>query len=389
MPRRPGAAAEVAVVRPRSSAPIDSGNRSRTESPPSRTADRDVGGKASPAPTVRAFCGMVTRAQAMEAVFRYAEAVAASRQPLLITGETGVGKELFARAVHELAGLEGEFVAVNIGGLEDAMFSDTLFGHVKGAYTGAGVERQGLLSRAAGGTLLLDEIGELEIRSQVRLLRLLEEREYYPLGSDAPRTADARIVCATCHDLEKSVSIGAFRRDLYYRLRAHHVYLPPLRERIEDLPLLVDHILGEAASALGRRKPTPPPELFDLLASYDFPGNVRELRAMVYNAVAQHRSGVLPLGSFREAIGGRRPVASPAGRAGSNGAPKAGCLDITGGFPTLADAEEFLVAEALRRAGNNQGVAASLLGISRETLNKRLARRKRLRVRDANAGRAP
>lgn len=331
------------------------------------------------------FRGVVTRNPAMQAIFRYAEGVAASRQPLLITGETGVGKELLARAVHDLSGLPGEFLAVNVAGLDDELFSDTLFGHVRGAYTGADADREGLLSRAGGGTLLLDEIGDLEPRSQVKLLRLLEDREYYSLGSDGARRSDARIVCATCHDLETISLRGRFRKDLYYRLRTHHVCIPPLRERMEDLPLLVDHHLAEAASALGRKKPTPPPELFQLLRSYCFPGNVRELRAMVFDAVAQHRGGVLSLYGFRRIIAGNR--AAP-GSAIAGGGQQAPLLSVPGTFPTLKAAEEFLVAEALCKAGNNQGVAASLLGISRETLNKRLARLKRLREGDGAPDRA-
>ena len=238
----------------------------------------------------------------MQAICRYVEAVAPSRQPVLVTGETGAGKELIARAIHDLSGCAGRFVAVNVAGLDDTMFSDTLFGHTRGAYTGADNKRDGLLARASGGTLFLDEIGDLKESTQVKLLRLLEEKLYYPLGSDAPLTTDARIVCATHHSLPKLLTAGEFRTDLFFRLQAHHVHIPPLRERMEDLASLLDHCLEEAAQSFGKKKPTPPPEIVTLLSVYHFPGNVRELRSMVFDAVAQHQSGVLSLESFRRAL---------------------------------------------------------------------------------------
>ncbi|MGE5698461.1 MAG: sigma-54-dependent transcriptional regulator, partial [Deltaproteobacteria bacterium] len=220
----------------------------RTTLPPSNRDD------------TRAFRGIVTTHPSMKVVLRYAETAARTGQPVLITGETGTGKELVARALHDLSGCPGAFVPVNIAGLDDTIFSDTLFGHRKGAYTGACQDREGLVARAADGTLFLDEIGDLERRSQIKLLRLLEEKEYNPLGADNPRKTSARIVCATNCDLAGRVSSGIFREDLYYRIRIHHVHVPPLRERMDDLPLLVDHCLEQASRSLGKRKPTPPAE---------------------------------------------------------------------------------------------------------------------------------
>ncbi len=163
-----------------------------------------------------AFKGIVTRNPAMYAIFRYVEMVAETNRPVLITGETGVGKELIASCIHDLSGRPGEFVSINAAGLDDTLFTDTLFGHEKGAFTGAEQKRAGLIERARGGTLFLDEIGDLEIPSQIKLLRLLQEGEYYPLGSDTPKKDYTRIVVATLHDLQKLQQEGKFRKDLYY-----------------------------------------------------------------------------------------------------------------------------------------------------------------------------
>jgi PAS domain S-box-containing protein len=315
-----------------------------------------------------AFSSIVTRSKKMRAVFQYVEVISESQQSVLITGETGVGKELIARVLHTLSGRTGAYVTVNVAGLDDAVFSDTLFGHKKGAYTGADSAREGLIAHAADGTLFLDEIGDLKESSQVKLLRLLQEQSYYPLGSDTPQRSNARIIVATNRDLEKFMSEGKFRKDLYYRLIAHHVQIPPLRERKEDIPLLLDHFLDKASYALNKKKPTSPPELLTLLAAYDFPGNVRELEALVTDAVARHRSGVLSMERFKEVIG--RDLRSSRSSLSGEGTP----LDISAHFPTLKEAEDFLIREALKRSHGNQRIAASFLGITSQALNKRLRR---------------
>ncbi len=192
--------------------------------------------------------------------------------PALIFGETGVGKELVARALHLAGDPDRPFIGVNVAGLDDNMFSDTLFGHKKGAFTGAETQRDGLISQAQDGTLFLDEIGDLNPTSQVKLLRLIQEKEYYPLGIDQPKKTNARIVCSTNHDLKQLVDKGSFRKDLYFRLNTHVITVPPLRERREDIPMLLGHFLEEAAQALRKRTPTPPPELLALLSAYEFPG---------------------------------------------------------------------------------------------------------------------
>lgn len=318
------------------------------------------------------FEPIITASEKMTTVFQYVEVVAHSGEPVLITGETGVGKELIARAVHEASGLKGNFVSVNVAALDDAMFSDTLFGHRKGAFTGANTSRDGMIVQAAGGTLLLDEMGDLRELSQVKLLRLLQEREYYAMGSDVPKKNNARILAATNRSLSDMVARGQFRKDLYYRLCTHHVEIPPLRERPEDIPVLLDHFLEKAARTLNRKKPVLPPQAVTLLTNYSFPGNVRELEAMVCDAVTRHRSGVLSLDSFRRCMKEGQMLKPRS----SNPIPKeaAAVSDPSVAMPTLREAETALIREALKRASGNQGIAASLLGISRTALNKRLKR---------------
>jgi len=313
------------------------------------------------------FAPIITNNAAMRARFQYLEAVAPSRQPILITGESGVGKELIAQAIHALGGNQGSLVSVNVAGLDDNIFADTLFGHVRGAFTGAETVRKGMIERAAGGTLFLDEIGDLNGPSQVKLLRLLQNGEYYPLGSDQPKQMTARVVVATHADLDAKMAAGEFRRDLYYRLYSHHVHLPPLRERRDDLPLLLDHFLAEAASKLGKKKPTPPKELVVLLSTYSFPGNIRELEAMVYDAVSQHNHKTLSMQSFLQRIDSQSdkvPV-EPSAIAEN----PFSCLND---LPTLQQAGKLLVEEAMHRSTGNQSVAARLLGISQPALSKRL-----------------
>ncbi len=315
-----------------------------------------------------AFSALATEDKGMRSIFHYVEAVAKGNQPVLVTGESGSGKELIARAIHSLSQRAGELVAVNVAGLDDTMFADTLFGHVRGAFTGASEARSGMIERASEGTLFLDEIGDLSLPSQVKLLRLLQEGEYYPLGSDRPRWMRARVVVATHHDLMARQASGAFRKDLYYRLRSHHVHIPALRERRGDIPLLLDHFLGEAAREFGKKKPTPPKALAVLLANYAFPGNVRELRSMVFDAVGAHQGRLLSMDAFKLAIG-----EGEAGQIAARGAETASnpFLPLER-LPTLSESRELLVKEALRRAEGNQSIAARLLGISQSALSKRL-----------------
>jgi two-component system nitrogen regulation response regulator GlnG len=322
-----------------------------------------------------AFAEIVTQSPSLLAIFRYVEAIAGSPQPVLITGETGTGKELMANALHRLSARPGELVAVNVAGLDDTMFSDTLFGHTRGAFTGADRAREGLIASAAAGTIFLDEIGDLAIASQVKLLRLLQDGGFYPLGADRARQSRARVVVATNTDVVQAVAAGRFRKDLYYRLRTHHVHLPPLRSRQGDIPPLVDHLIDKAARQLGKEVPSVPPALHQLLRAYSFPGNVRELEALVFDAVARHQGVTLSLASFRDSIAGK-PELTVTTEKSDDTADPAPFGAFADRLPTVREAEDRLIAEALRRADGNQGVAAGLLGLSRQALNKRLSRRR-------------
>jgi DNA-binding NtrC family response regulator len=313
------------------------------------------------------FLSIVTVDRIMQGIFSYIEAVANSPQPLLITGESGVGKELIARAAHRLSGCSGKLVTVNVAGLDDSVFADTLFGHLRGAFTGAEQMRRGMVEEAADGTLFLDEIGELSIPSQVKLLRLIQEGEFFPLGGDLPKRLKARIIVATHQNLAAKERAGSFRRDIFYRLSTHHVHLPPLRERYGDIPLLLDYFLAESAKTLGKKKPTPPKELVHYLNTYAFPGNIRELKSMVFDAVSVHRDRMLSMDCFIKAVERSRhdvPEVVPPPRKN----PFAGFDKL----PTFSEAAAYLVRDAMDRANGNQTMAARLLGISQPALSKRL-----------------
>lgn len=315
-----------------------------------------------------AYKNIITNDRKMRAIFQYLESVAHSSHPVLITGESGVGKELIANAIHQISQFkDGPFVAVNLAGLDDNMLSDTLFGHVKGAYTGADSNRSGLIDTAAGGTILLDEIGDLSLPSQVKLLRLLQEREYFNIGADLPKRANVRIIVSTNKDLREQKQQGKFRNDLFYRLNTHHIHIPPLRERLSDIPFLLDHFIQKSCKELNKNIPTYPKELPILLKNYTYPGNVRELESMVNDAIHQHKSKMLSMEVFISYI------------ENATGSSDAICFDSSSEIfasldvlPTIKEATQELINEAIKRAENNQSIAAKMLGITRQALNQRL-----------------
>jgi DNA-binding NtrC family response regulator len=304
----------------------------------------------------------------MFSLFMLIEAIAQNEKPILITGESGVGKELIAQAIHKASGRSGEFVSINIAGLDDTIFSDTLFGHIKGAFTGATSDRRGLIEKAQTGTLFLDEIGDLENGSQVKLLRLLQEGEYYPLGSDIPKHSNARILVATNVDLREKLDNGTFRKDLYHRLTLS-IHTPPLRERLNDLPLLLDHFLKESSLSLNKKEPTVPKELLTLLKTFSFPGTIRELKHMIENALSRHKTKVLSLSYFKEYIKQNSKLKDSSHIIFQE--PEH-VIIFEGVFPTLKQVEESLINKALDKAQGNQRVAAQLLGIDPSTLSRKL-----------------
>ena len=310
------------------------------------------------------FAGIITGDRQMLKIFNYIEMIGPSSQPVLISGETGVGKELAARAVHGTSNRKGAFVAVNVAGLDDEVFSDTLFGHTKGAFTGATSSRAGQIKKAAAGTLFLDEIGDLSLKSQVKLLRLLQEKEYLPLGGDTPQMTDARIIAATNHNLAEMVDRGTFRKDLYFRLYAHLVHLPPLRDRLTDMPLLVENFADQATKEFGGKKLSLRPEIYPLLENYAFPGNIRELKAMVFDAVSRQPGRILGVKVFMEIMND----------SGNSEIPDESITEtkVTFGprLPSVKEVRLRLAAEALNRTNGNISLAARLIGLSRQSLSQ-------------------
>lgn len=319
--------------------------------------------------TNKAFEPIITCSAGMQSIFNYIDAIATSGMPTLILGETGSGKELLAKAIHELSNLPGEFVAVDASGLDDNLFSDTLFGHKKGAYTGADHQRPGMIEKAKNGTLFLDEIGDLAEASQVKLLRLLQENIYYPLGTDQPHQCNARIITAANKDLTKLAGQeGEFRMDLYYRLSTHLIKVPPLRERREDIPMLVTHLLQQAASAMNKKVPSVSDTVVDTLCRHPFFGNVRELKAYIFDAVA-----LCEFDRIEDEVILERLADAVTIKKNDQSSSYSNPLEtIFGYFPTLTELSDYAVGLALASADNNQSQAARLLGISRQALHKRI-----------------
>jgi DNA-binding NtrC family response regulator len=296
------------------------------------------------------------------------EAAAASDVNVLVTGETGTGKDLCARTIHDRSRRAGKpFVAVNCAALPETLFEAELFGHEKGAFTGADRRRAGRFEVANGGTLFLDEIGELPLVAQVKLLRVLESSTFEPVGSSRPVTVDVRIIAATNRDLAAATEAGAFRQDLYYRLNVIDLETPPLRSRPGDVPILVSEFLADIARRQGRPVPPLDPAAVAALATYRFPGNVRELIHALERAVAVARGGVIQLEhlppQIASAAGADRASVPDEDDSGERVEPLASAL---------ARFERQYVGRVLARAGGHRGRAAAMLGISRKALWLRL-----------------
>lgn len=313
---------------------------------------------------------IVTRTPEMLSIFQYVKSIVKTHQPVLITGESGTGKALIAQCIHALSGLGGPFVQVKVPSEpDDRDFASTLYGHAEGAFDGADRERPGMIEAAEGGTLYIDEIGHLSPSQQIRILRLLQYGEFVPLGASETRKAGVYIVTSASLDLWELQRQEKFRKDLNFKVRTHHVHIPPLRERLNDLPILVDHFMEEAAREMDKRKPTPPRELVTLLQTYTFPGNVKELRNMIFEAVREHKSKVLSLSTFKDHID-REQERRAAMK--TEDVPEPSPFQSLRKLPTIYEATELLIREAMRRANGNQSIAARILGISQPALSKRI-----------------
>jgi DNA-binding NtrC family response regulator len=317
------------------------------------------------------FSEMVGIAPAMRAVYEEITAVADSSALVLIQGETGTGKELIAHAIHYRSRrAAAPLVAVNCGALPENLLESELFGHERGAFTGAVRQHQGKFEQADGGTLFLDEIGEIPPAVQVRLLRVLEGGMVTRVGGETPVKVDVRVVAATNRDLRREVQAGNFRADLYYRLNVFAVRLPPLRERSVDIPLLVEHFARKFASRYGRPVPTVSAGALRAMQGHPWPGNVRELEHFIERLVLLSNGG--EISSVRLPDAQDVPHGGPSGAAPiAHGLASVG----PGGLPAaLEEYERSLIAEALREAGGVQARAARRLGISRSKLNYRISR---------------
>jgi DNA-binding NtrC family response regulator len=307
------------------------------------------------------FAGIVSCSPKMEEVFQTIEQAAPVESTVLVTGESGTGKELVAEAIHRHScRSHGPYVTVNMAAVPESLTESELFGHVKGAFTGAGASRVGRFEAANGGTLFIDEIGDLEPASQAKLLRALENRVVTPVGGNEDRDVDVRIIAATNRCLEEMIAEHDFRDDLYYRLNIVRISLPALRQRREDIPLLVEHFIQHFCDAYGRPAMEVDADLMEFLRAYRWPGNVRELRNCVESMVVLARSDYLTMDDLPAMI-----------------RTESRCDDLRLEVPeniTLAQAEEAVIKQVLQRCDGNRTHAAHELDISVRTLQRKLAR---------------
>ncbi len=306
------------------------------------------------------FSEIIGTSEALQQVFRLVEKVAATNTNILIQGESGTGKELIARAIHHNSPRSDRpFVAINCGALPETLLESELFGHTKGAFTGAVATRSGLFRSAEGGTVFLDEIGEITPAMQVRILRAVQEHEVTPVGSSAPVPFDARIICATNRDLEREVTEGRFREDLFYRLNVIEIHLPPLRERREDIPLLARHFITRTARGQSQVEKSFEPAAMSALINYAWPGNVRELQNAIERAFTLSADAI-DLDSLPPRV--------------RDSASREAVRDPDGLRPTLAEVERRYILETLAATNQDKARAANILGIDLSTLYRKLKR---------------
>jgi DNA-binding NtrC family response regulator len=302
------------------------------------------------------FNEIVARDEAMALVFHQAEAYGYNDYHLMITGETGVGKEMLARAIHRLSRRSaGPFIPISMPSISDALFEDEMFGHTKGAYTGANAEKKGFFEEAHGGTLFLDEIAEMAPELQAKILRVIQEKEFYRLGSTQAQPVDVRIISATNKDIHEQVKEGFFRKDLLYRLNVCHIHIPPLRKRKKDVLPLAKFFLDRHCQKTGRTITGIAPEAAQRLVNYSFPGNVRELENIIASAVMTEAADTLTSGSLGDIMDSSKS-------------------ELPGELPliSMAELEKRHIDQVLKYTGNNRKQAASILGISVRTLQRKI-----------------
>lgn len=306
------------------------------------------------------FEGVIGNSIAMNKVMAKLRPVAPSTARVLILGENGTGKELVARALHNNSPRKNKpFVALNCAALSEGILESELFGHEKGAFTGADRMRKGRFEHANGGTLFLDEVGDLPMSTQIKLLRVIENNEIMRVGSNDPIKVNVRLISATNRDIEQMVQTGEFREDLYYRLKVVTIRLPPLRERLEDIPLLVDHFIKHFASVYNRPAPTVSNAAMRVLRNYDWPGNVRQLQNTLESMMVLDQDGRLDLDDLPDELQGQQESVAPTGADSLIGKP-------------LDDVEAYYIEQALKLTNGNREEAANMLGIGERTLYRKI-----------------
>lgn len=315
---------------------------------------------------------LVGQSPQIDAVRRLIDKASRSRLPVLLLGETGTGKEVVARAIHN-AGPRGQFVPVDCGALVGTLMESELFGHIKGSFSGAIQNKKGLVELADGGTAFFDEIGDLPLEMQVKLLRLIQECEFRAVGALEWRKVDLRVISATHRNLTVEVAAGRFRQDLFYRMNVFPIHLPPLRERKPDIPLLMEHFLEKNRPPGGARL-CPSPEIVELLVSYDWPGNVRELEHCVSRMAALHSEGALQMADLTTALQFHRSAAAMVQMAGASEAEPEVEFQLVSESPVvpLPEAQRRAIFQALSATRGERSRAARLLKIGRTTLYRKM-----------------
>nr|WP_314995476.1 sigma-54 dependent transcriptional regulator [uncultured Treponema sp.] len=305
----------------------------------------------------KTFEHIIGKSAAMEHVFEMIRKVAPSRASVLITGESGVGKELIASAIHNLSPRKDKsYIKVHCAALAESLLESELFGHEKGAYTGAVSQKRGRFELADGGTIFLDEIGEINQNLQIKILRVLQEKQFERVGGEKSVTVDTRLITATNRDLEKEVENGTFRSDLYYRLNVVHIHVPPLRERKEDLPLLIAAFIKEFSEENAKSISGIEPKARAALYAYEWPGNIRQLRNCLESAVVMSSDDIIRLSDLPEHVREAEQTAAIRVQIGT----------------TLAEAEKHIILETLAAYKGNKSKTADILGIGRKTLHRKL-----------------
>lgn len=312
------------------------------------------------------FEEIITHHQDIFNIMKYIEAISKSDFPVLVLGETGVGKDLFAKAIHLSSHREGQYVEINVNEFDQSLFIDSLFGHAKGSFTGAEENRKGLIEKAENGTLFLDEIGDLEPSQQVKLLRLIQNKEYRPIGSDEVKKTNARIIVATNKSLKASIADGSFRKDLYFRLQTHEIHIPPLRRRKEDIPVLTKYFLSKYAEEYNKEVPTIDNKSLHLIAEQGFDGNVRELQQLVLDLTLTYDNK----SDFHQLILNKLKTKSIDFI--DSDIDEEDTLKFPSIMPTLKELSQLAIEEALIRSNGKKSIAASLLGITASALSQRL-----------------